>query len=159
MNTSEQTQFAFNTNDDLYGKIKDEDVLHFAQYKIATEHEAKFRAGMAKYVDPIINKDCANEAFQECWDLINYLAAIKLQHSRALRLLEDLAASTNTQNDPRVLGIQALLGSKPLAVKKKTGTNKVGDVRQGLSGPVKIETEEEAEGWDYYDRAVAAYKL
>ena len=102
---------------DLYGKISDEDVLRYAQYKIHTEHEKKFRYGMAKYKDPIINKDCANEGFQECWDLINYLAAVKLQHSRVLRLLEDLAESTSTQNDPRVIEIQQLLGSKPLAQK------------------------------------------
>jgi len=100
--------------------ITDEDVLAYAKYKIHTEHEAKFRDGMRKYKDPIILKDCANEGFQEAWDLINYLSATKLQHSRIIRLVEELElAHPELVNDPYLDQIKLLAGSKPLAVKIK----------------------------------------
>jgi len=102
-----------------YPPITDEEVLRYAQYKIATEHEAKFREGMRKYDSPIMLKDGVGEAFPEAWDLINYLSVGELQKSRALRLLDDMATEYGLSEDPRVQMIFDLLGKKKLAVKKE----------------------------------------
>lgn len=99
--------------------ITDEEVLAYAKYKYESEYEKKFRAGMEKYHSPIIEKDCVTEAFSEVWDLISYLATIKLQHSRALRLLDDFCEDFNVIPDPRLEEIRNLLSNKQPAVKKE----------------------------------------
>ena len=51
----------------------------------------KFKAGMQKYPTPIFNKDCLHEAFQETYDLLSYLTALRVQRKQCIEHIESLA--------------------------------------------------------------------
>ncbi len=101
--------------------LTDEAVLQYIIKKFPRELEDKFRAGMAKYNSPLLEKDCLAEAIPEVKDLVVYLAGAQLQKERVWELIE--ANEDLFHVDGEAYGVfnelKKLLEPKPLAKKKK----------------------------------------
>ena len=99
--------------------LTDEQVLKHITDTFPAELEAKFRAGMAKYSTPLIEKDCLAEAIPEVKDLVVYLTAAKLQKTRAFVVFCLLKRKLWSMEDDELwIELEDLLRPKPLAVAK-----------------------------------------
>jgi len=99
--------------------MTDEDILKELIESVPAQLEAKFRAGMAKYKEPLIEKDCLAEAVPEALDLIVYLTAAEIQKRQAHYLVKRIQGRS-MQDDRLLRELETLLEPKPLATKKPT---------------------------------------
>jgi hypothetical protein len=69
----------------------------------------KFTEGMRKYPTPIFQKDCLKESFQEAYDLLSYLTALKAQRARCAELVENLSHQYKIINSENYTELMNLL--------------------------------------------------
>jgi len=99
--------------------IADEEILEHVLRSFTHKFELKFRAGMAKYRTPLIEKDVALEAVQEVLDLMAYISANQLLHRHLALKADDLLGQVILQPELRdfLEEIVHYLGPKHLAAK------------------------------------------